>query len=132
MKTDRIQVEQDMEITKTQIRWCRISTGYRQEPLEEHRGEEGVKKEMEFQYQDRRIFDKERNAINMANRRATDMHNNRHVYIPKARPVKEEAELEMRTDIWMKEIDKYIQEECNMKGNQKEDKESEEWIKNSS
>ena len=64
---------------------------------------------MEMQYIERRVFNREENTLDMANRRATDMPNNRKVWIPKARPPKEEAELNLRAEIWMREVDKYIE-----------------------
>ena len=47
------------------------------------------------------------------------MANNRRLFMPKARPPKEEVELAARREIWVKGIEAFIKEECDPKGRQR-------------
>ena len=112
----------ETEITKTQVRWTRSNTGYREEeeplnPEETH--EERKKKKEQAEYESRRVHNREDDTIDLGNRRCTDMKNNRKITIPRGRPATEEAELMTRAEIWNKVVTRYINEKCDNRGNQK-------------
>ena len=65
-----------------------------------------------------RIFDDERRTLSMANTRPTGMATNRRILMPGPRPPKEEALLDTRKALWMKESLEYIRTQCNERGDQ--------------
>ena len=56
----------------------------------------------------------------MRKRRATDLKTNQRVYLPGARPAKEEAEMMVRKEVIINEVKKYIVKKCREDGQQVE------------
>ena len=115
------EIEQEVETTLTQIRWTRIETGYRQEETEEGNKPENKELIKKMNYNDRIVYNREEHKIDLTNRCATDMKNNRRVFLPKGRPPNEEAELRLRAQMWKSKVEEYVKEKCDPKGNQVED-----------
>ena len=65
------------------------------------------------------MYRREDDNISLARKRATDMDSNRRVFLPQARPDKEEAENEVRKNMWNKVITNFTKANCDDKGNQK-------------
>ena len=85
---------------------------------------EGEKKSEENEERQRdaeskNIFNEER-SIDIGSRRAMDMRCNRRVILPKDMTPKEEAMLSVRKEAWLKPVDKFIEKNCDAKGNIKE------------
>jgi hypothetical protein len=119
-KIDNIDMDVQMETGKAKIRWDRLSNGYKEEEdLEEKLTSEEVIKSREMEYKSRSVFDSEgRGKITLGNQRPTDCKNNRRTILPEARPIMEEAELELRTHVWKGEVTKYKKKYCNEEGKQ--------------
>ena len=63
-------------------------------------------------YLNKRVFKEEIAKVDMGFRRNTDMKTSRRIIFPPGRPVKEEAKIETRLEIWREIMKKYIEEKC--------------------
>ena len=72
-KISKVQMQQDIEITLTPIRWNRISTGYREEPTETDLDPNIDEIERELEYLERRKYGPSTKSLDMREMRATDM-----------------------------------------------------------
>ena len=68
--------------------------------------EEKKLKEMDAKI--RQVYNREENELDMRKKRSTDMRNNRRVFLPQARPPKEEAVLDARSEMWTKVMDEFM------------------------
>ena len=94
-----------------------MQNGYKEEEVIELTEEEKEYNET-MDAKSRMIYDVDAKTIDMGARRATDSNFNRRTHLPKHRPMKEEAEMEIREQMIMKEIDECIKENCDEKGKQ--------------
>ena len=58
------------------------------------------------------------NTLDMSRRRCTDMKSNRRVFMPRARPVKEECTIRTHKEAWKSEWTRCLKEECRNRGSQ--------------
>ena len=65
-----------------------------------------------------REYNEEKVEVRLTKKKCTNMKTNRRVYMPPARPVKEECVLQTRENAWMEEWRRYRGEECGKEGSQ--------------
>ena len=65
------------------------------------------------------IFDYGNNILNLANRKVTDLKENRDVKLPDALQISEEVKLSLRLDGFRKSYSDYMRENCSDRGDQK-------------
>ena len=67
----------------------------------------------------RQVYDPHRKTVNLNNRRVTDLKENPKVYLPKPLKPVEEAQLAVRKEKYLEVFQKYVEANCNKKGEQK-------------
>ena len=67
----------------------------------------------------RDVMDGDAKTVDMGNKRATDLQNNRNVFMPGPGPAPVEAEYETRYSVWMSDFRSYFKDNFNDKGRQK-------------
>ena len=121
---DPEEMEVESVVTLTKIRWGRRSKG--QETMT---NEEIAKEEMEIpenEYQEslteameiaaRDVIEEEKMSVNMRKKRATDMRNNRNVFMPGPGPAKVESSHTVRMWVWTETFNEYRRRHCDDKG----------------
>ena len=66
-----------------------------------------------------RKYNHEEKKIDLGYQTCTEQKTSRRVIFPPERPVKEEATLEVRLEMWREELDKYMKSNCDERGTQK-------------
>ena len=120
------EMEVESVVTLTKIRWGRRSKGLEEmsdQEIREHEGENPFNEEEEdlaelIESAARDVVEAESNTINMSKKRATDMKNNRNVYMPGPAPPKVEASHNTRMDVWMQNFKKFRMNHCKDDGEQ--------------
>jgi len=107
----------------TKVRYNRLNQDDKVEEEEDQENEE-LDESLEVRIQlaeveIREIFDPVTQQVDLGRRRCTDICTNPRVYMPKARPAEEEAELLIRGRRIMEVAKAYRDRECDEKGNQK-------------
>ena len=75
---------------------------------------------MVLENENREYFNPETKVIDFRKIKATDLRDNPRVILPKPRPPGEEIELIVQEQIWQTTIEKYAENHCNSKGDQKQ------------
>ena len=75
---------------------------------------------MIIENESRELFNPETKVIDFRKVKATDLRDNPRVILPKPRPPGEEIELLVQRQIWQTTIEKYAENHCNSKGDQKQ------------
>ena len=122
-RLDMQEMRKETAVTMTKIRWGRRSSGQEgmtqsQRSAEDQETEEEEMERQRIESQARDIINDEGDSVDMRRLRATDMKNNRHVMMPGPSGVVVEAENKVREDIWVGEYRKYMDEFCNVEGEQ--------------
>ena len=115
-------MEFEIEQGFTKMRWSRMRNGHKLEDDNDFTKEEVAENKAmsdKMDAQARQVHNRDTKKINMGNRRATDCKLNRRVYLPKGRPTGEEAEFQVRKQMYMDEIEKYMDTFCKLEGSQK-------------
>ena len=117
-------MEEQVQAVLTKLRWTRMNKGSPAEQMEaakeEEEGEPTLSRE-ELELSDakaRQTYCPDTNTINMGRKKATDMPNNRRVFMPPPRPVKEESLLAARKNVWDNVTNDFIGKGCDKDGNQ--------------
>ena len=87
-------------------------------PLEQVLEEEEAKREV---FLAKRVFDTDSGKDDLGFTRSTSMKTSRRVIFPPGRPIKEEAVLEVRKEMWTNLVKQYIEENCDKLSNQMSD-----------
>ena len=122
-KLDDDDMKVEIEVGLAKVGLNRRSTGYGEEEKEEQT-DESKKNDENIEIEDamnRMIYNYETMTIDFGKRRPTDCRNNRRTILPKARTIKEEAELLIRKEEWLDIIKKYKNNNCKENGDQKID-----------
>ena len=118
-KLDSGQIERDYLTALTKVRWSR--TGLDTSEVVRYKTEEEEEKEEEMEqveHLNTRVFDEDRRTLDLSKKICTDQKQNRRVFMPQARPVKEECCLRTRKEAWKAEWVRCLMEETKGKGNQ--------------
>ena len=86
------------------------------EDLDEEEKEAKKKEDMRL----RMMWEPEREALDMRKIRTSDTRYNRRMYFPKELSIEEESVIEVRKNVWLKVYKRYMEANCNEKGDQKE------------
>ena len=103
----------------TKVRWGRM--GMEPEEIMRYKDEQTVEEEEKVEevvFLENRKHNEERRTVNLGKKICTDMKNNRRVFLPKGRPVKEESNLETRNLVWSSIWKEYRKENCCPNGSQ--------------
>ena len=117
-KIDMKRIREELEVAKTKMRWERRRNGYCEDE-DKRTDEEGEKEDEEnerIEIRMREIYDPENETVDLRKRMATDVKTNQRVFLPQPRPAREEAELMVRTERLERIVSKYMEENCNEKG----------------
>ena len=122
-RIDLMKIREEIEIAKTKIRWDRRINGYgKDEEIQEEGEKLSTEEEEEVEKMElnmREIYDPDTGVFDMGKRRATDIKTNQRIYLPDPRPAHEEAELMIRMQRLEDAAKRYMQENCNEKGDVK-------------
>ena len=113
------QIERDFLTALTKIRWSR--TGMESDEVTRYKTEEEQKEEEDMEEEvhlNTRVYDEVRRTLDLSKRICTDQKGNRRVFMPRARPIKEECNLRTRKNAWKTEWTKYLLTETRGKGSQ--------------
>ena len=118
----RSQCEKEFLTGLTKIRWNRMGKTKEKiklsRPLEDVLEDEEAEKEV---FLAKRVFNTDTGKVDLGFVRSTNMKTSRRVTFPPGRPIKEEAVLEVRKELWTSLTNKYIEEKCDKLGNQTSD-----------
>ena len=117
----RVELEISFLRGLTIMRWNR--TDKDKEDISRTKESEQIDQEEEIErevFLQERIYKEELNSINMTKLKPTQMDTNRLVMMPGPMSAVEEAQMEVRRTMWMKEADQFIKENCNEDGSPKE------------
>ena len=121
---DPEEMEVESVVTLTKIRWGRRSKGQETMTNEEIAKEEMENPENEYQESlteameiaARDVIEEEKISVNMRKKRATDMRNNRNVFMPGPGPAKVESSHTVRMGVWTETFNDYRRRHCDDKG----------------
>jgi hypothetical protein len=118
-KINRLDLEQEYLRGMTIIRWDRMGKDDEDiVPSKTQTDINEVQKIEELTFMAERVYREEDNTLSMTNLKCTQMSTNRKVIMPGPRSAKEEALLQVRRDLWIKESNEYIRINCNKDGEQ--------------
>ena len=110
-KLTKSQCEKEFLTGLTKIRWNRMGKSHEEiklsRPLEEVLEEEEDEKEV---FLAKRVFDTDSGKVDLGFTRSTNMKTSHRIIYPPGRPIKEEAVLEVRKEMWTTIANKYIEE----------------------
>ena len=118
-RLDNNQIERDFLTSLTKVRWTR--TGLETSEVQRYRTEEDEAKEEEVEqigHLHTRVFNDKTKTLDLTKKVCTDQKSNRRVFMPLARPVKEECSLKARKDAWKTEWVRCTAAETRGKGSQ--------------
>ena len=121
---DRTDMQVESIATVTKMRWGRRNVGQEDMTLEEIARElvptEDERQSLEEQEAESRdVMDPVSNSVDLGNKRATDLKNNRSVHMPGPSSAPVEAQYETRSAIWMSSFKRYYDTSCKKDGTQK-------------
>ena len=126
-KVQKTRLEEEFNTTMTKIRWDRRTRDWTAEdqdndknttPEELEQLQEQEEMNRLHEAEDRLVYDKDKNTVDLGARRATDMGHNQRLFLPNPRPPQEEAILSARMGVWREVSSEYIAKECGKDGQQ--------------